>query len=457
MASISDDPNGRRRILFVAPDESRKAIRLGKIDRKSAESICRHVEHLLAAKMNGQPIPRETSAWLSGIGATLKDRLAAVELIEAAQTIRGTGLSEFLDLYIAKKTEIKPASLLAVDQVVRNLREYFGLERMLASITAGDAEDFKRWLSSDARTRGAGREKSPGLSPATVAKRLQRCSAIFNDALKRKIVSENPFAGIKQPKGTNPERQAYVPAEVIEQLIEQVPSAEWRLLLAMSRYLGVRVPSEPFSMTWDCVDWERNRLRVPSPKTAVHGKTYRNVPLLPEVKSRLEEVFSLAREGSIHIFEGLRARDSIKQAEKGFWMGINLRQQLLRMLTRAGIKPWPRLWHNLRASAQTDLANRFPIHVVCVWLGNTKAVAQEHYLQVTDEHFAAAINGGAESGAPRAQNRAQQAPAGNGGEMQSSPENKEPQGFMHSPAVRCDLLHKRSIAAIGFEPMTSRL
>lgn len=62
MASIIDDPNGRRRIQFVAPDESRKTIRLGKTDRKSAESICRHVEYLLAAKMNGQPIPRETSA-----------------------------------------------------------------------------------------------------------------------------------------------------------------------------------------------------------------------------------------------------------------------------------------------------------------------------------------------------------------------------------------------------------
>ena len=55
MASVVNDPNGRRRILFVAPDESRKTIRLGKIDRKSAESICRHVEALLAAHITGQP------------------------------------------------------------------------------------------------------------------------------------------------------------------------------------------------------------------------------------------------------------------------------------------------------------------------------------------------------------------------------------------------------------------
>jgi hypothetical protein len=50
-------------------------------------------------------------------------------------------------------------------------------------------------------------------------------------------------------------------------------------------------------------------------------------------------------------------------------------------------QPWPRLWHNLRASAQTDLANLFPAHVVCKWLGNTAAIAANHYLQVTDAHF----------------------------------------------------------------------
>jgi hypothetical protein len=46
MASLVDDPGGRRRILFATPGESRKTIRLGKCDRKSAESICRHVEAL---------------------------------------------------------------------------------------------------------------------------------------------------------------------------------------------------------------------------------------------------------------------------------------------------------------------------------------------------------------------------------------------------------------------------
>ena len=60
------------------------------------------------------------------------------------------------------------------------------------------------------------------------------------------------------------------------------------------------------------------------------------------------------------------------------------------MIARIGEQPWPRLWHALRASAETDLVARFPIHVVTEWLGNTPAVAARHYLRVTPEDIARA-------------------------------------------------------------------
>jgi len=176
----------------------------------------------------------------------------------------------------------------------------------------------------------------------------------------------------------------------VERLIETTPDHEWKLLLAMARYLGVRVPSEPFSLTWADVDWERGRIRLPSPKTAVHGKEYRVVPIVPEVRQHLEAVWDTAPEGAAHVFSRLRERASTRQAEKGFWQQVNLRQHLLRLIKRAGLTPWPKLFHNLRASAQTDLADRFPAHVVCSWLGNSGIVAARHYLQVTDAHFEAA-------------------------------------------------------------------
>ena len=55
------------------------------------------------------------------------------------------------------------------------------------------------------------------------------------------------------------------------------------------------------------------------------------------------------------------------------------------------MKPWPKLFQNLRSSRQTELAERYPIQVVCEWIGNSEAVAAKHYLQVTEDHVAAAL------------------------------------------------------------------
>jgi hypothetical protein len=145
--------------------------------------------------------------------------------------------------------------------------------------------------------------------------------------------------------------------------------------------------------TRTCVYFRRQRIKVPSPKTECHGKSFRWMPILPEVQPHLDRLFEEAEEGATYVFARLRQRESLKAAAKGFWASVNLRQQFLELIQKAGMSPWPRLWHNLRASAQTDLTNRFPAHVVCEWLGNSEAVAREHYLQVTDQHFEAAIQG----------------------------------------------------------------
>ena len=66
---------------------------------------------------------------------------------------------------------------------------------------------------------------------------------------------------------------------------------------------------------------------------------------------------------------------------------VNPRTRFEKIIKRAGVTPWPRLWHNLRASRQTELTETFPAHVVSAWLGNSERIAAEHYLQVLDSHF----------------------------------------------------------------------
>ena len=75
--------------------------------------------------------------------------------------------------------------------------------------------------------------------------------------------------------------------------------------------------------------------------------------------------------------------------------GTNPHTHMRRIVRRAGLDPWPKLFQNLRSTRQTELAADHPAHVVCAWMGNSRDVAAEHYLQVTGQDFARAGAGGA--------------------------------------------------------------
>ena len=64
MASLEKDEKGYR-VRFLAANGKRKTIRLSQLNKKKAESICRHVEELSSAVASGQPIDRQTSLWVS--------------------------------------------------------------------------------------------------------------------------------------------------------------------------------------------------------------------------------------------------------------------------------------------------------------------------------------------------------------------------------------------------------
>ncbi|MBI2824396.1 MAG: tyrosine-type recombinase/integrase [Planctomycetia bacterium] len=182
----------------------------------------------------------------------------------------------------------------------------------------------------------------------------------------------------------NRTREHFVSREDADKVLDACPDAQWRLLFALSRYGGLRCPSEHQALTWDDVDWARNRMRITSPKTAHHeGGDERWIPMFPEVRRELEAVWEQTPKGTTHVIS--RYRDN-----------RNLRTRFAKIITRAGLKPWPKLFQNLRSTRQTELAEEYPAHVVCAWLGNSEAVARRHYLQVTDAHFEKATGSAAQ-------------------------------------------------------------
>jgi hypothetical protein len=70
------------------------------------------------------------------------------------------------------------------------------------------------------------------------------------------------------------------------------------------------------------------------------------------------------------------------------WKNANLRSELTRLLCRAGVSSWPRLFHAMQASRRTELQRKFPLHVVCSCLRGSPRIAQQSYLLVTEDDFA---------------------------------------------------------------------
>ena len=89
------------------------------------------------------------------------------------------------------------------------------------------------------------------------------------------------------------DRMYFVTQEVAEKVLEACPDAQWRLLFALSRYGGLRCPSEHLALRLGDVDWERDRITVHSPKTEHHeGKESRQIPIFPELRPYLNEVWN---------------------------------------------------------------------------------------------------------------------------------------------------------------------
>jgi len=437
MASISRDPNGTKRIFFHTPAGKRKAIRLGKVSVKTAETIKTRVERLTTAAITNDPIDNETARWVAGLEDSFAKKLSGAGLIPERNRVT---LSGFISDYTEKRRDVKPATKTVWQQGEQSLVEYFGADRPVTKITTAEAEDFKQWLIGK------------GLAKYTVRKRLQVAKMFFTAMVQRDMIPKNPFNGVQVAAVVDESRNVFVSSEDTKQVMQWCPDAEWRAIVALCRYGGLRCPSEVLSLRWDGINWAANKITIISPKTAHHPDGgQRVIPLFPELVQPLTDAWEAAPDGAVYVITRHRS-----QAESpNGWKNSNLRTRFYKIIKRAGFKPWPKPFHALRASRETELVERFPVQVVAAWLGNSPKVALKHYLRVLPEHYEKATQAGAELCAPNArlaQNCAQKVPAKNGKVSQASPEVLGGQRFCANTCETSRDLATPQADGEGFEP-----
>lgn len=354
------------RIEFSLGDNpKRKYIRLGKVQKRQAESIKTKIELLISAKETGTAPDPEISRWVAERDEDFHRKLSDLGLVAPRKQIVVTLLGEFLDSYIDGREKIKPSTRAHLRRARASLVAYFGADKPLHEITPGDGDDFREQLTG---------------AENTVRRICGRAKQFFRAAARKKLIPESPFADMK---GTNVQanrsRDYFVTRKEAEAVLDACPDSQWKLLFALCRYGGLRCPSEPLAIRWSDVDLVNQRIRVDSPKTGP-----RVIPIFPELRPYVEAVYD-------GVNPGIDCPLSTPMITRYRDRNANLRTQLTRIIKKAKLTPWPKLFQNLRATRETELINEgWKIHQVCAWIGNSEPVAMEHYLQVTEADYAKA-------------------------------------------------------------------
>jgi integrase len=364
LASITTRSNGLSFIQFVV-DGKRHTVNIGRLTGDRAARFKANLEALVRAKRYGLDAGDQATAWLHKLDDRIHEALARTGLVPSRHSTdrAGRSLGEFLDSVIVSRTDVKPETARSLRNARARLVKHFGADRIIDTIHPGDADGFLRFL------------KAQEYADLTVGRTVKYARQFFRVAVRAKLLTENPFEDVKASAAANTKRQFFVTREMAAAVLDACPDYHWRLIFALARYGGLRCPSEHLRLAWTDVDWERNRFLVHAPKTEHHeGKAERWVPIFPELRPFLEEAWERAEVGAVQIIKRTRRSREI-------YDGMRV------ILQRAGLKPWPKLFQNLRASCETELAAQFPIHVVCAWIGNSAAIAVKHYLQVTEGDF----------------------------------------------------------------------
>lgn len=146
---------------------------------------------------------------------------------------------------------------------------------------------------------------------------------------------------------TNPNRRQFIDQPTIQKVIHHCPSNQWKLIIGLARFGGLRIQSELVNLTWDSINWEKGIITVQSSKTKhIEGRESREVPLFPEIKTLLLEALKDAPIGEKRIIPNV---DS----------STNLRQGLIRIIKRAGVPVGRNLFNDLRASRITELCKDY--------------------------------------------------------------------------------------------------
>lgn len=363
--------------------DRRQSIRLGKLSKRDALAARRHIETLWECRQLGTPAPVSTRNWLASLPAEVQNRIADKQLcaprVTATHTVGG-----ICEAFVAWKRDCDRAesSLDVYRKSTRMLVAYFGGDRDIASIVPAEIDDFVEWC------------RRSGLAATTLSRRLQNCKSIFRRAARMGwlplLTFYQLFDSLPKQVRTDATRRHMVPAEAVLKAIDHASDNEQRLIFALARWGGVRVPSELLGLTWGDVAVDSQKIRVRSPKQRHNDASLheRWLPIWPEIRPYLDEAEREWNQRNYHrdpdraplLSDPIiyRYRSPNTSAHRRLFLLACYRAGLTASRDAA---PWPKLWTNMRSTRVTELRQSFPPDAVNYWMNHSEQISRAHYQQ----------------------------------------------------------------------------
>lgn len=320
----------------------------------------------------GGVIPSHVEKWLEKLDDRNYKKLEEKGL--APCRIKPGTIKELSETFL-NDPSVKPNTIKNRESRFKYLFNFFGAETPVASITPEQALKFSYDL----------KEK---VAQGTWGRAIKDVKMFFNRAVDLGWIKTNPFGKLKGSNTTNKARRYLVTQEVTQKILGACKSPKLRLVFSLARFGALRIPSEIKFMEWGDIDFIGNRLivRVPKKTNKADQKAgvfvTRPVPLFPELRKAFTEYQ-----------ESLKGKKS-KMVFPNCETGQAFTKQLIKILEKVGVKRWPKFFVNMRSTRDTELRRlNYPEQDVNLWVGHTKAVALDYYLQTSNELFSEAAKG----------------------------------------------------------------
>ena len=372
MATLVTKKNGKTPgydIQWYDENNKRVTIYLGgsRYSKKIAEEVKEIVETLLLHQWcNNSILPKKTLLWLE---MAPKDILSKLEKVGLITIDKPKTCQELWDSFLRYKAEEKRGTCKVYCTSRQRFFEAFSATDPLDEITMEKLLIWRQSLCSK-------------YAEATVATTMTTLKTVFNYAVDIGWLQQSPMKKVPVGSFVNRKKDRFITVEESRKLLEACPNQEWRAIIALARYGGLRCPSELMQLRYSDIYWEQHRFTVRSSKTERHkGHQERCVPLFLEIRKELEKL-RLERESKDDDFviQGF--------AGKKKW---DLSHPFRRIAQESGLGIIARPFDNMRMSRSNEIERKFGSLKESIWLGHSESVKKKHYFQLTDDDFSKAV------------------------------------------------------------------